>query len=105
MGGVLPPFPFPKVSELFPMTIGTTSPPQIWKPLGATPGELAGTGFNFACLARLKPCVSIAQALSALNALQGTLPQPAPALKASPNPVPLLHQLSRRVPNCHPLIS
>jgi hypothetical protein len=72
--GVLPPFPFPKVSELFPMTIATTSSPQIWKPLGATPGELAGTGFNFACLARLKPGISIAPAVSALNTLQETLP-------------------------------
>ena len=95
--GVLPPFPFPKVSELFPMTIATTSSPQIWKPLGATPGELAGTGFNFACLARLKAGVSIAQALSALNTLQGTLPQPAPGLKASANIVPLVDQVAGRV--------
>jgi predicted permease len=95
--GVLPPFPFPKVSELFPMIIATTSSPQIWKPLGATPGELAGTGFNFACLARLKPGVSIAQAVSALNTLQETLPQPAPGLKASANAVPLIDQVAGRV--------
>jgi predicted permease len=95
--GVLPPFPFPKVSELFPMIIATTSSPQIWKPLGATPGELAGTGFNFACLARLKPGVSIAQAVSALNTLQETLPQPAPGLKASANVVHLVDQVAGRV--------
>jgi len=95
--GVLPPFPFPKVSELFPMVIATTSSPQIWKPLGAAPGELAGTGFSFACLARLKPGVSIAQAVSALNTLQETLPQPAPGLKASANVVPLVDQVAGRV--------
>jgi len=95
--GVLPPFPFPKVSELFPMTIATTSSPQIWKPLGATPAELAGTGFSFACLARLKPGVTIAQARSALNALQETLPQPAPGLKASSEITPLVVQVAGRV--------
>jgi predicted permease len=95
--GVLPPFSFPKVSELFPMTIATTSSPQIWKPLGATPGELGGTGFSFACLARLKPGVSLAQAVSALNTLQGTLPQPAPGLKASANLVPLVDQVAGSV--------
>jgi putative ABC transport system permease protein len=95
--GVLPPFSFPKVSELFPMTIATTSSPQIWKPLGATRGELAGTGFSFACLARLKPGVSIAQARSALDALQATLPQPAPGLKASAGIIPLVDQVAGRV--------
>src|SRR5262245_6808112 len=95
--GVLPPFPFPKVSELFPMVIATTSSPQIWKPLGATSGELAGTGFSFACLARLKPDISIPQAVSALNTLQATLPQPAPGLKASANVVPLVDQVAGRV--------
>jgi putative ABC transport system permease protein len=95
--GVLPPFPFPKISELFPMVIATTSSPQIWKPLGATRGELAGTGFSFACLARLKPGISVAQAVSALNALQETLPQPAAGLKASANVVPLVDQVAGRV--------
>jgi putative ABC transport system permease protein len=95
--GVLPPFPFPKVSELFPMAIATTSSPQIWKPLGATRGELAGTGFSFACLARLKPGVTTAQARSALNALQETLPQPAPGLKASSEVTPLVVQVAGRV--------
>src|SRR5207247_5887682 len=71
--GVLPPFSFPKVSELFPITIATTSAPQIWKPLGPSPEELDGGGFNFACIARLRPGVSVAKARSALNALQETL--------------------------------
>jgi putative ABC transport system permease protein len=95
--GVLPPFPFPKVSELFPMIIATTSSPQIWKPLGATPRELSITGFSFACLARLKPGVSMTQAVSALNTLQATLPQPAPGLTASANVVPLVDQVAGRV--------
>jgi hypothetical protein len=34
--------PYGHVSGLFPITVATTpSPPQLWKPLGATSGELA----------------------------------------------------------------
>jgi predicted permease len=95
--GVLPPLSFPKISELFPMVIATTSAPQIWKPIGATSEELAGTGFSFACLARLKPGVSISQAVSALNILQASLSQPAPGLKASASIVPLVDQVAGRV--------
>ena len=95
--GVLPPFSFPKVSELFPMTIATTSSPQIWKPLGATPGELEGGGYNFACIARLKPGVSVAQARSVLTTVQETLPQRPPGATLQADLLPLTDQVAGRV--------
>jgi len=95
--GVLPPFSFPKVSELFPIAIATTSTPQIWKPLGPSPEELDGGGFNFACIARLRPGVSVAQARSALNALQETLPRRPPGATLQANLVPLEDQVAGRV--------
>ena len=95
--GVLPPFSFPKVSELFPMTIATTSAPQIWKPLGPTPGELEGGGYNFACIARLKPGTSVAQARSTLNTVQETLPQRPPGATLQADVVPLADQVAGRV--------
>jgi predicted permease len=96
--GVLPPLSFPKVSELFPITIATTSSPQLWKPLGAAPQELASRGdYNFACIARLKPGISVAQARSALNALQETLPQRPPDATLQANVVPLVDQVAGRV--------
>ena len=95
--GVLPPFSFPKVSELFPMTIATTSSPQIWKPLGSTPAELEGGGYNFACIARLKPGVAVAEARSTLNALQETLPQRPPGAKLQADLLPLTDQVAGRV--------
>src|SRR5439155_4673030 len=88
---------FPKVSELFPIAIATTSAPQIWKPLGPSPEELDGGGFNFACIARLRPGVSVAQARSALNALQETLPQRPPGATLQANLVPLEDQVAGRV--------
>jgi putative ABC transport system permease protein len=94
--GVLPPFSFPKVSELFPMTIATTSSPQLWKPLGSTPAELEGGGYNFACIARLKTGVAIAQARSTLNTLQETLPRP-PGATLQADLLPLTDQVARRV--------
>jgi predicted permease len=96
--GVLPPLSFPKISELFPITIATTSLPQLWKPLGAAPQELASTGdYNFACIARLKPGISVAQARSALNALQERLPQRPPDATLQANLVPLVDQVAGRV--------
>jgi hypothetical protein len=96
--GVLPPLSFPKISELFPITIATTSLPQLWKPLGAAPQELGSTGdYNFACIARLKPGISVAQARSALNALQERLPQRPPDATLQANLVPLVDQVAGRV--------
>jgi predicted permease len=92
--GVLPPIALPKVSELFPITIATSESPQLFKPLGAAPGERGD--FNFVCLARLKPGISARQAQSSLNTLQETLPRPSGATLQA-NLTPLVDQVAGRV--------
>jgi len=69
--GVLPAsFHFPKLSELYPITI-VQDKPQIWKPIALTPEELAPTGgFNFVSIGRLKAGVSLQQAASEVDAME-----------------------------------
>ena len=72
--GVLPAgFRFPKMSQLFAMTLAGDQP-QIWKPFGLRDEEKDEMGdFNFVCIARIAPGLSQAQALSALNVIQGNI--------------------------------
>jgi putative ABC transport system permease protein len=72
--GVLPPgLQIPKVSELQPMAFGSETP-QLWKPFGLRDEERAPIGdFNYACIARLKPGVSLVQASAELNAVQANI--------------------------------
>lgn len=95
---MLPPgFTFPRLSELYPMTIAGTEQPQIWKPFGATLADKDPRGgFNNACIARLAPGVSQAQALSALNALQAALPKDIDAMDLRAALVPLQDQITGR---------
>jgi putative ABC transport system permease protein len=69
--GVLPAtFHFPKLSDLYPLTI-VQDRPQIWKPIALRPEELTlAGGFNFVSLGRLKVGVSPSQAVSELDAIQ-----------------------------------
>ncbi len=69
--GVLPEdFHFPRLSQLYAMTVSEEHP-EIWKPFALRDDELDAVGdFNFACIARLRPGVSISQAVSELNLLQ-----------------------------------
>ena len=69
--GVLPEnFRFPKMSQLFAMTIDADRP-QIWKPMAIRKDELEPMGdFNFAGILRLKPGVTPSQAVEELNAIQ-----------------------------------
>jgi predicted permease len=72
--GILPAgFHFPKLSQLFALTIAADQP-QIWKPFGLRDEEKDEMGdFNYVCIARLGPDVSQAQALSELNVIQGNI--------------------------------
>jgi len=72
--GVLPSgFHFPKLNQLFAMTVAEERP-QLWKPFGLRDEEKDDMGdFNYVCIARLGPGVSLAQALSELNVIQGNL--------------------------------
>ena len=72
--GVLPAgFHFPKLNQLFAMTIAGERP-QLWKPFAVRDDELEPLGdFNYVCIARLRRGVSAAQALSELNVVQARI--------------------------------
>jgi predicted permease len=69
--GVLPAsFHFPKLSDLYPLTI-VQDRPQIWKPIALGPEELTLSGrFDFVSIGRLKAGISARQAASELDAVQ-----------------------------------
>jgi predicted permease len=69
--GVLPrDFQFPKLSDLYAMSIREERP-QIWKPAAIADGELTPMGdFNFAGIVRLRPGASLSRARAELNAIQ-----------------------------------
>jgi predicted permease len=72
--GVMPSgLQIPKVSELQPMAFGSETP-DLWKPFGLRDEERAPIGdFNYGCIARLKPGVSVVQASTELNLLQANI--------------------------------
>ncbi len=68
--GVLPAsFHFPKLSDLYPLTI-VQDRPQIWKPIALRPQDLTPADFIFVSIGRLKAGVSARQAASELDAVQ-----------------------------------
>ncbi|HKW97212.1 MAG TPA: ABC transporter permease [Bryobacteraceae bacterium] len=77
--GVLRPSHFPKLSQLYAMTISEERP-QLWKPFALRDSEKEAMGdFNFVCIARLRRGVSPSQALSELNVLQANYIRDLPA--------------------------
>ncbi len=63
-------FHFPKLSQLFAMTIAEERP-ELWKPFAVKPEELDDMGdFNYACIGRLRPGISMERGLAELNAVQ-----------------------------------
>jgi putative ABC transport system permease protein len=96
--GVLPEnFHFPKLSQLFAMTVAEERP-DIWKPFAIRTDELDDQGdFNFACIGLLKPGVSPSQALSELNLIQANLGRQTPEkLEFFASLVPLQSQITGR---------
>ena len=96
--GVLPPgFSFPKLSELYAMTISEERP-EIWKPFALTDDERDTMGdFNYACIARLRDGVTAAQALAELQEVQARLAERAPfKLELRAALVPLRQQITGR---------
>ena len=66
-------FHFPKLNQLYAMTIAEERP-QIWKPFALRDDELELLGdFDYACIGRLRRGVQPAQALSELNIVQARL--------------------------------
>ena len=90
-------FHFPKLSQLYAMTI-TAERPELWKPFAVRPDELEPLGdFNFACIARLRPDIALRPALEELNATQGRLASLAPEkIDLSAALVPLHDQITGR---------
>jgi predicted permease len=90
-------FHFPKLSQLFAMTIAEERP-ELWKPFAVKPEELDDMGdFNYACIGRLRPGISIERGLAELNAVQAhiasQLPEKVELLAAL---VPLRDQITNR---------
>jgi predicted permease len=78
VGVLAPSFHFPKLSQLFAMSVSEERP-ELWKPFAVTPDELEPLGdFNYASIARLRPGVSLSRALDELNAVQARLASQAP---------------------------
>jgi putative ABC transport system permease protein len=69
--GVLPAsFRFPKLSQLYAMTIAEERP-QVWKPFALRDSEKDDMGdFNFVCIAKLRSETTAAQAEAELNGIQ-----------------------------------
>jgi predicted permease len=96
--GVLPPdFTFPKLSELYAMTISEERP-EIWKPFALTDEERVEMGdFDYACIARLRDGVTASQALSELQGVQARIAERAPfKLELRAALVPLQQQITGR---------
>ena len=90
-------FHFPKLSQLYAMTVAEERP-ELWKPFALKQDELDDMGdFNYACIARLRPGISIERALAELNAVQAQivsrLPEKLELLAAL---VPLRDQITNR---------
>lgn len=97
--GVLPQeFRFPKLGELYTMDVPEERA-RFWKPFAIRKDELSELGdFDFACIARLKPSVSLAQAQQELNVLQAGIAKRAPIhITLSAVMAPLSDQITQRV--------
>ena len=90
-------FHFPKLSQLYAMTV-TAERPELWKPFAVRADELEALGdFNFACIARLRSGVSLRRALEELNATQAHLASLVPEkMDLSALLVPLQDQITGR---------
>jgi putative ABC transport system permease protein len=90
-------FHFPKLSQLYAMTLAAERP-ELWKPFAVRADELEPLGdFNFACIGRLRPSVTLKQALAELNVAQGRLARQAPEkVELGAALVPLQDQITSR---------
>jgi predicted permease len=72
--GVLPEdFWFPKLSALYAIPVSAETP-EIWKPLGLRDAERTPEGdYNFACIARLRHGITLAQAVADLDGVQSAI--------------------------------
>lgn len=97
VGALAPSFHFPKLSDLYAMTIAAERP-EIWKPFAVRPGELELMGdFNYAAIGRLRRGVSMKEAGAQLNAVQEALARRVPEkVELAGVMVPLQEQITYR---------
>jgi len=90
-------FHFPKLSQLYALDIAAERP-ELWKPFAVRQDEMEPMGdFNYACIARLRPGVSLSQALAELNTVQAHLASQAPEkIEFFASLVPLRAQITGR---------
>jgi len=90
-------FHFPKLSQLYAMTIAEERP-ELWKPFAVAPDELEPLGdFNFVCIGRLRRGISLDRALAELNATQARIASQAPMkIELMAALVPLQNQIAGR---------
>jgi predicted permease len=96
--GVLPPdFLFPKLSDLYAMTVAEERP-EIWKPFALTDDERGQMGdFNYACIARLRDGVTPSRALAELERAEARIAKAAPfKVELHAKLVPLQQQITGR---------
>jgi predicted permease len=93
-------FHFPKLSQLYAMTV-IAGQPEVWKPFAVKPSELDDMGdFNYACIARLRQGVSLKRALAELDAAQARLASRVPEkVEFQAALVPLQDQITGRSRN------
>jgi putative ABC transport system permease protein len=96
VGVLRPDFRFPKIADLFAMTI-YLGRPQIWKPLALTKEEATQSeNFNFICIARVKAASSPTAATDQLNRIQGTVSKQFPGTELRAVMLPLDEQITGR---------
>ena len=97
IGVLRPGLRFPKLSQLYAMTISEERP-ELWKPFALRDEERDDLGdFNFSCIARLRAGVTASQALSELNAIQAGIARTLPEkIELRAALVPLQNQMTGR---------
>ncbi len=97
IGVLSPDFHFPELNQLYAADMAGGRP-ELWKPFAVRPDELGLMGdFSYACIARLRPGVSIGVALAEWNAAQAQIASQAPEkIELQAALVPLHEQITGR---------
>ena len=96
VGVLAPDFRFPKIADLFAMTV-YDGRPQIWKPLALTKEEAGlSENFSFSCIVRLKTSTSHAVALDQINRVQAVFSKQSPGFDLRAVMFPLEEQITGR---------
>ena len=96
--GVLPQsFRFPKLSQLYQLTIAEQRP-LLWKPFAVAPRELEPLGdFNYACIVALRPGIALGAGVGQLDAVLASMAKSFPEpIEVRAALVPLQDQITGR---------